>query len=269
MLSLVLMGASRLVAKAGPSASTTPVLVTAAAPWLGPQGHKAVRPATSQLLSHLQHPSAAPCSAEASQGRGKHSELAMRGPAPRQFLSFGSLRDAPACASCRGLGKHPSLFLSILPSLHPSIPLSCHPSNHPSCHPSIFILHSLLPSPQAACTCPGPFPFPHAGAGPASTPQHRLHTPRRMGLALLLSSPSGCLSSTSPRSPMACWLHSPLPSWQVPSFRPFCLGTSNLQALCPGQLCSGFHRHWMEGLWHLLGAVGHLSGALGCLRMTP
>lgn len=73
---LVLVEASRLTAKAGPSVSTASVLVTAAAPRLGTQGHRAMGLATFQLLSHLQHPSAAPCSAEASQGCGKHSELA-------------------------------------------------------------------------------------------------------------------------------------------------------------------------------------------------
>lgn len=73
---MVLTGASRLRAKTGHSVSTASVLVTAAAPRLGTQGHGAVGPATSQLLSCLQRPLAAPHSAEARQGCGKLAELA-------------------------------------------------------------------------------------------------------------------------------------------------------------------------------------------------
>lgn len=51
---LVLMGASRLRAKAGPSVGTASVLVTGTAPQLGTQGHGAMRLATFQLLSCVQ-----------------------------------------------------------------------------------------------------------------------------------------------------------------------------------------------------------------------
>ena len=154
---------------------------------------------------------------------------------------------------------YPSVLLSLLPSLCPSSLLAIPPSLHPtsSCPaprlPALSLLLSpslvqeqVLPTPHAtSSTPPGEWGWLfccHDHQDPFPAPLHAAHG----SLALF-----------------------PLPSWQVPSFSPFCLGTSNLQALCPGQLCSGFHRHWMEGLWHLLGAVGHLSGALGCPRMIP
>lgn len=128
-------------------------------------------------------------------------ELPCPGQSTQAGPSFSRLHDAPGCALCRGLGKHPPL------SLHPSVSVS------PSLLPSLHLFHctSSCPALRLPALClPALFPFPCAGAGPA-TPHHRLHTPGRMALALLLSSPSELLSSTSELSPQLAGSVPPFP----------------------------------------------------------
>lgn len=122
--------------------------------------------------------------------------------APRQVPSFSRLHDAPGCALCRGLGKHPYLFLSILPSLHPSISLSLHPSCHPSisytAHPPAQpsgCLHFACSVPLALCrsrSCQHPMPqAPHPWENGAGSP-----------VVISIRTPFQHLST----QPMTCWL---------------------------------------------------------------
>lgn len=122
--------------------------------------------------------------------------------APRQVPSFSRLHDAPGCALCRGLGKHPHLFLSILPSLHPSISLSLHPSCHPSisytAHPPAQpsgCLHFACSVPLALCrsrSCQHPMPqAPHPWENGAGSP-----------VVISIRTPFQHLST----QPMTCWL---------------------------------------------------------------
>lgn len=76
---MVLTGASRLRAKTGPSVSTASVLVTAAAPQLGTQGHGAVGPATSQLLSWSPAPLGSPTLCRGQAGMWEARRAGMKG----------------------------------------------------------------------------------------------------------------------------------------------------------------------------------------------
>lgn len=140
----------------------------------------------------------------------------------------------------------PSILLSLCPSYHLSVPPSLLPTVHPY-------------TPHCPAQPPGCFHFPCSFLLPSCrsrscqhpTPQAPHPQENGAGASVVISIRSPfqhfCMQS------LTHWLCHPLPSWQVPSYSPFCLGISILQALCPGQSRSDFHRHWMEGVWHLLG----------------
>lgn len=182
-------------------------------------------------------------------GAGHCGNTPWRSPAQakalRQVPSFSRLHDAPGCALCRGLGKHPYLFLSILHSLHPSVSLSL----HYSCHPSISYTAHLLAQPSGclhfACSVPLLLCRSRSCQHPTAQAPHPWEYRAGSPVVISIRTPFQHLST----HPITCWLSSPLSSWHVPFSSLFCLAISNFQGLCPGQSCS-------------------LSEFLQCLRMT-